>query len=254
MPEQVITRVENFFSRYKNFSQQASASIATQDIDKYTALVNRFTVSRIDALNADRVSASEFNIFTLLGVQRKEALVHTPFLTSLLNPKGTHSQGDLFYKSFLSQVLGVENSVFHNASPAYLRVKNEWYGGIYGRMDIVINHSLASNRFALIIENKIGAGDQEKQLENYYKYLTRQLGYSDEQICLFYLTPFGDPPSSYSISDSLRSRLTNGKILVNISYQKDIVEWLEKSIPFIQSNNVLHTVQQYLKTVKEHCL
>jgi hypothetical protein len=45
-----------------------------------------------------------YNLFHILKIRHYESRVHTPFLVNLLSPKGSHAQGDLFYRVFLEQV------------------------------------------------------------------------------------------------------------------------------------------------------
>ena len=46
-------------------------------------------------------TGEDFNIFGILGMERKEVKTHSKFLAELLNPKGSHLQGDMFLKLFI---------------------------------------------------------------------------------------------------------------------------------------------------------
>ena len=117
----------------------------------------------------------KFNIFKILGIGRREVSTHSPMLGNLLNPKGSHGQGDAFLRLFVS-MLGIAD--FDTASA---RLELEYYIGRVteksgGRIDIVI---LDKDGNAIFIENKIGAGDQKKQLQRYRQrkplYLIRKM-------------------------------------------------------------------------------
>ena len=73
-----------------------------------------------------------------------------------------------------------------------------------GRIDILIhcniNNKETKKSFAIIIENKINADDQDKQLERYYKYISKTKGYGNN-VYVIYLTPIIKPPREYSFSE-----------------------------------------------------
>jgi hypothetical protein len=50
-----------------------------------------------------------FNIFSVIGVQRKEVRLHSAFIAELLNPQGSHGLGDRFLVAFLENTLGKKN-------------------------------------------------------------------------------------------------------------------------------------------------
>ena len=55
-----------------------------------------------------KADASKFNIFSITGVKYKELPICS-FLRELLDPKGSHGQGDVFLASFIRQVLKQDN-------------------------------------------------------------------------------------------------------------------------------------------------
>lgn len=81
------------------------------------------------------------------------------------------------------------------------------------RIDILIK----DGKRAIIIENKLGAGDQPQQLASYYERLSKD-GYIVDVI---YLTPYGHSPSDDSKGD-----IKDVKIL---SYEMHILPWLENA-------------------------
>jgi hypothetical protein len=54
-------------------------------------------------LRANRSSGSCFNVFRALRVTEEEAK-HLAFIAQLLDPRGSHGQGDLFLRRFLEAV------------------------------------------------------------------------------------------------------------------------------------------------------
>ena len=119
------------------------------------------------------LTGENFNVFKILGVETKEVKTHSAFIAELLNPQGSHGQGDVFLKLFVEQlkysfkkniyekrlnILNVfDTSIAEVLKEEYIGQKTEAGGG---RIDIVIKD--AKNQ--LVIENKIYAKDEEKQL------------------------------------------------------------------------------------------
>lgn len=95
-----------------------------------------------------------FNVFKLCGVWSSE-MRHSAILRELLDPQGMHGFKTKFLEAFFKQI-GLE------FDPNGCRAKTE-VAYSNGRMDIVIS----SGDVAVVIENKIYAGDQEDQLKRY---------------------------------------------------------------------------------------
>ncbi len=81
-------------------------------IDQYSELLKQFTNCKTEALEADRFQASEYNLFKVLKIQRREVVTHTPFISNLLNPLSAHAQGVLFYDAFINRFAKDRLSVF----------------------------------------------------------------------------------------------------------------------------------------------
>jgi hypothetical protein len=100
-----------------------------------------------------------------------------------------------------------------------------------GRIDIF----LTDGTNALLIENKINANDQPKQLERYSDWATKQ----NFKFELYYLSPYGSNPSKEGL----------GKLQFNdikiISYSKHIREWLTKCLE--EKNAYEDVLNDYLK-------
>ena len=87
------------------------------------------------------------------------------------------------------------------------------------RIDILI----VFDKFEIIIENKINAGEQESQLEDYYK--DRYDG--KKEIFLVYLTRWKYEASEYSISKETREKL---KDKIYYLSHGDMAKWIENDI------------------------
>ena len=111
-----------------------------------------------------------------------------------------------------------------------------------GRIDILIhcniNNKETKKSFAIIIENKINADDQDKQLERYYKYISKTKGYGNN-VYVIYLTPIIKLPREYSFSEKYIKKV--GEKFKNITHG-DIGRWLEnilknKEYNFLHKND-----------------
>ena len=137
-----------------------------------------------------RKRGEKYNIFSVLGIETSEVRTHSAFLASLLNPNGNHGVGNAFLDAFVSEMnLGGLQLDTTNAQVNVEHVTSD------GRIDILI---FDNNKKAIIIENKIYAGDQPEQLKRYDDYAKQQFtnGYR-----LLYLTLDGHKPSEGSTKD-----------------------------------------------------
>ena len=191
-----------------------------------------------------KITGENFNIFNILGV-RSDEVKHSKFLAELLNPKGSHDQGDVFLKLFVDMLRSTLKDTENNnvkieidCSSAHV-VKEKSVGKIDanytegGRIDILIN----DKKNTIVIENKIYADDQEYQLGRYKK------AYPNATI--IYLTLEGSPPSNdvKELKEQVDFHL--------LSYKTDIISWLEEcklksaSFPILRE-----TIVQYINIIK----
>ena len=175
-----------------------------------------------------------FNIFRLLRRETDEVNLHSRFLADLLNPKGSHGMGDVFLRLFLVHC-ELTAADFHLDTAFTLREN--------ANIDILIQN----DREAIIIENKIGAGDQERQLERYADIVTgRRLRYR-----IFYLTLTGHVPSSQS-SGKLAQREDYHELVRCISYQQHIQNWLTECIQSaVLKPGLRETLVQYQQLIRK---
>ncbi|MEK6450007.1 MULTISPECIES: PDDEXK-like family protein [unclassified Myroides] len=183
-----------------------------------------------------------FNLFKVMHHITDERRLHSRFIAFLLNPNGSHGQGTMFLELFLSNT-SIKTFDLQEVSvcPKELGKKeNE-------NIDILIQNSKGQ---AIIIENKIFAGDSNKkegevitaQLLNYYD--KKKSEFSD--ITLVYLTLNGKEPSFYEQFKDIQPAL------IRLDYIGFITKWLEKCMEQTLSNSDLYrSIVQYLHLVKE---
>ncbi len=196
---------------------------------------------------ARRKRGELFNIFDVLGVSSSEVRTHTAFLAELLNPNGSHGLGSFPLKTFVSIINSSSLFEFDSESA---KINREKFIGIIdenydngGQIDILIE----SGRNAIIIENKIYAGDQQKQLLRYHRYAKNRY----YNFVLFYLTLDGHSPSSFSVEDD-NECLKDGNNYFKISYGVHIIQLLDACIRESYDKPLIReTLVQYKNLIQE---
>ena len=175
-----------------------------------------------------------FNVFSILGMEHYEVSTHSAFLAELLNPNGSHGKKGAFLKMF------VEAMPPHDTDKATLNADDAKVctemSTAEGRIDIIIEFH---GSYAIIIENKIYAGDQELQLERYRNYAEKAY----RGFTLFYLTLDGREPSEWSTGEK-----QDNPYWTCISYRDNIKKWLQKCAE-ISGENIKATIRQYIALI-----
>ncbi|WKN33793.1 PD-(D/E)XK nuclease family protein [Porifericola rhodea] len=161
--------------------------------------------------------ALDFNIFQALQIGHRETTLHSRFLSFLLNPHAEHLQNDTFLRLFLKE-LEIQD---FNSSDAIVITENYFFheNGEKGYIDIIVKEKGNSPRM-IIIENKIWAEDQHRQLDRYYEFGLKFTNDKDK-LHLFYLTLTGYESSEKS------AQLADYKLC---SYESDIKNWINNCI------------------------
>lgn len=153
------------------------------------------------------LSGNNFNIFNVINVTTNEVRLHSKFIAELLNPIGSHGQGDVFLQLFIDKFsIKLDTASVRVRVEEHIGTKTETNGGY---LDIYVFDNRGAN---FIIENKIYAPDQDNQLLRYYNF---------KKDNILYLTLFGDAPSKKSYGS-----LKIDEDFKLISYQDDIKDWL----------------------------
>ncbi len=181
-----------------------------------------------------RCRGEHFSIFETLGVWSDE-MKHSAVLAQFLNPKANHGMGDAFLRCFLDHV-GISNL---NLNTAHCIVAIE-QAFDNGRLDIVITDEAK----AVIIENKIYAGDQNAQLIRYNEYAKDN--YKDGYR-IVYLTLDGHEATNGSVGEG------NDRVkYFSISYRDTILKWLSRCTELaFRAPLVRETLIQYHNLIKK---
>lgn len=234
-------------------------------------------ISKLKQEYDDIREKERFNIISIFHKEREEKL-HSRVISYLLSPYSGHGMGDVYCKMFVSSVLKIKDFDLSDFNV----IPNEENKSEYKFIDLLIINKSASQ--AIIIENKIDAGDSNYklnlinsaqvsevevkkvkegyigQLERYYSTIKTGVDKDDmpcqktqcEDVFIYYLTPEGRKPSDDSLG--ILKNITkswNEKSIISYSY--DIRTWLQDCINQtpIEKALVKEFIQHYLKTVNK---
>nr|WP_075574659.1 PD-(D/E)XK nuclease family protein [Ezakiella massiliensis] len=163
---------------------------------------------------------SDFNIFSQLLNPYDEVNLHSKLIYSILNDCK-------FKKEFMFNFLKTTGVISaEDVGPNDLKIIDVEREKAFpdGRMDLffscnVKDKNVKDKKYAIIIENKIFAGDQYEQIDRYIKFADE---YQADVKKVFYLTLMGHAPSEDSASNLDRVNL--------ISYNNEILNWIENCI------------------------
>lgn len=214
--------------------------------------VEKLAVARKERDREAQKRGEKFNVFEILGVQSNETRLHSALLAELLNPDGSHGLGAEPLRVFVAEMCNDSLADFKcDNAKVYVelsigRVEADCEAG--GRIDLLIKDRDGK---AIIIENKIYAGDQPKQLYRYNKYANDAFGESNYQ--LFYLTLDGHSASELSVQVSEdEGKLEDGRDYYVLSYKEDIIKWLNQCRSLaIDKPLVREVLGQYIQTLNK---
>lgn len=160
-----------------------------------------------------------FNIFNIANISTDEVSV-CRIIYELINPKGSHYQGDTYLRFFMENVLKIYLTDYEYRN---IHVYRERVIKDGRRVDLVIE----TIDKIIPIEVKIYAGDQYRQCFDYYTYAKHSN--------IFYLTIDGRCPSNYSANGLTPvyndlNEISRYKEVTQISFEEDILTWLSKCI------------------------
>lgn len=176
-------------------------------------------------------TGKNFNIFQILGKSTAEVAI-CRVIHELLDPSGSHGQGDIYLRLFVHSVLQLH---FTERDFQTAQVSREYGIDENRRIDLYIK----TMNYSIPIEVKIYAGDQAKQCEDYYRTAVNSR--------IYYLTPSGSMPTEESLGC-----LTDKEIQC-ISFKESIVSWIEKCITLketVQLSSIREVLWQFLDTIK----
>lgn len=198
----------------------------TANAEKILYNAQAILTERADKKRSDE---SEYNLFSVLDMERKEVSAHSAFLFSLIGENAKHSYSRKLLELFVTEVLGLSLTGTEELSSA-----REYYAKKAGRIDFLI--FIDGKQYAL--EIKIDAGEQKGQIERYYEYTGNTV---------YFLTLDGRRPvSAGECAEKVKP----------LKYSKEIIAWLKKSLDFLgtcgnKSFYVRASIGQYIRLIEK---
>ena len=128
-------------------------------MDKIKTLLQQVSSIRREYEKA-KITEENFNVFSVMNMEHSEVNTHSSIIGELLNPNGSHGQGDVFLKFFISEVQNsfgsdIELNNFDTLINDKICEKTvsldiDWENITGGRIDLI----LEDKNQILIIENK----------------------------------------------------------------------------------------------------
>lgn len=217
----------------RSLNNDGSESMAiVEDLLKLSAFENKRRASRLG--NGKKA----FNVFDVMAVTTDEVNGHSRFLHHLLSPKGSHGMGDAFLQAFFKHMPNLEPQPWLKDARVSRELAFE-----DGRLDLLIE---LSNTCCVVIEVKIFAADQHRQLERYGKFIEQWKAENPSASVVreFYLTLDGHEASDYSVG--------SGNVAYEcLSFDENILPWLETCIDLsAQDSRVSEAIRQYAEIVR----
>lgn len=199
------------------------------NIEKFKKIFNEYKVAK-DKIEKDfKLDLNNnFNFFEAISDTYKKENLHSDLMKQILDPT-TKEIGNISYlKSFLEIIEVIDDFV----DLRNVKVERE-----RNRIDILISN----NENAIIIENKINnAPDQDKQLERYYKIVSKH----KEVKKIVYITlsseDNGEPSNlnEYDDSNTIREKLIHLPAVSKDTQKKSLINWLDECIESTLKNNI----------------
>jgi len=201
-----------------------------QDNKNYEEFFEQIKKFKNEQAKQKQRGLNDYNILTAVRKPHAEVGMHSNFIYSLINPDGLHYQDDLFVNLFIKEVLKIDD--FGKVT------KVEMEEDANGRR---IDFTIKSDKYYIGIEMKIYASDQYEQIKDYFENL-KEKSQQKEIVLIYYLTLDGKDASKDS---------SKGVEYKKISFETEILDWLEKCQYEVQNiTNLNEAIKQYKSVVE----
>ncbi len=191
------------------------------------------------------IRGENYNLFRVIHMTSNETSVHSAFIADLLNPKGLHGMGYDFLRLFVDTIK--THGITFDMEGSEVKIeeaigKKNLEDTSGGRLDIIITNNKG---YAIIIENKIYAKDQEAQIARYLNYANKK---HKDKFLLLYLSLYGQV---HNVDYTTKGVAKIDEDFYTISYKEDILSWLEKCRQLAADRPLLREgISHYINLVK----
>ena len=237
--------LEQFFADVMNCSSTTKAGqcsvqnmVGQSELEQFFTTVDHLVdIAEKQQRRLDKRLATGFNVFRLIEPDENKL---SDILANLLDPKGTHGQGDLFLRLFFKKLefgagaVSTENAVVQREALTHGISKS------LRRIDVMVKAGVL-----LAIENKLDSLEQQDQIKDYLEHLRKDAGGRDS--CLIYLTPNGRRPEN--LAPDLFEQCQNSKTLCCWSYQKELRTWLEACRQACEAQRICDFLEDFINYI-----
>lgn len=186
-----------------------------------------------------RRAAPRFNLFDFIDPDEN---VLSDILRFLLDPRGTHGQGELFLSLLLKRLCPDRTFDYRWTILAREALTYTLQGAERRRIDLVATLP----GFTLALENKQYANEGHRQIEDYCKHLHQVAG---EKFCLVFLTRTGT--DAQIADETLKAQYKDKGQLVLWSWQTDVPQWLTDCRVRCGSAKIRHFLHDFAGYIDE---
>jgi len=233
----LLEEISQLISEYQKIFYMDNQVVIEEFQTSFERLTTGFNQIKKEAGIRAITEAPDFNIFYLMGMTRDEVRTHSAMLANLLNPNGSHGQGELFLRTYIDYCkdkfpdfpLNTEELDIGRWS-AHAEMTTH-----HGRLDVVVMNPTLG--YLCLIENKVDAYEQPKQLQRYWNWMESRFREFPFQALIFLTVKGYEATTAWDFP------------YYRLSYNQDIPNWLESTLSDIQAPVVETIVEQYIDVV-----
>ncbi len=180
--------------------------------------------------------------FSLFDFMPSDEMALSTYISSLLNPKGTHGQGDKYLVEFLKMIGSPQ--WLQNDDFASCEIITEKQANGQRRIDIYLEFKNG----VIGIENKPWAGDQDNQLLDYAIFIENSLSGNNKDNWLLVYLSNGEPSESSMPLYKRQAWEQSGNL--SILDFHSLLNWLEICIAKTQPNSVRVFIEELVKFIR----
>jgi hypothetical protein len=185
--------------------------------------------------------APHFSLFDFMPSDENALSI---YIASLLNPNGTHGQGDKYLREFLKLVKHTDWLLSENVISCEVITEKQANG--QRRIDIYLKFGCG----LIAIENKPWAVDQDNQLSDYAKFLQQSLPKSNENNWLLIYLSNGEPDRKSISPAERKSWEENGNFTIFDFHA--LLGWLEICCAKTQPLSVRVFIEELMKYIRSN--
>ncbi|WP_322995829.1 PD-(D/E)XK nuclease family protein [Castellaniella sp.] len=233
-----------FLEKEKIMQENKEIDISLKNVQHLLTTIdaNYFAMEQAKS-RLEKLYAPDFRFFDFM---RQNETGLSLCIASLLNSKGKHGQGNIYYnlfvKIFCQNITWLANFVDF---PYDVETEANTKDG--RRIDILLS---IENTGYIGIENKPWANDQENQLEDYAKHLSKISDNFNKDWVLIYLSN-GDPKTPCSISESSLDKYKENHQFLRITF-KQVSDWLTECLCVTKAASVRLFIDELIMFINEN--